>query len=214
MGLDWNPGHKPKPGHEAEFERLFHAITEADEDDSEPLVERFQEISVTAFDTLGAPCVGRDREADDWAREKYREVDPPITEAEWMENMRGFRVLDLVPPCDGLPIYTNGSPGGYVEIYAFRGKFLELCTDVIGDELLEQGFVSKLPAELTEYGRTLLAKAEAYAAEHGVDLAAVMAAERPPDDTDSPEFKLHVVVSAARWCLFWAERGHFLDAYW
>ena len=35
-----------------------------------------------------------------------------------------------------------------------------------------------------------------------------------PEDPDSTEVHLHVVMSAGRRCIFRAERGHFLEAYW
>lgn len=34
-----------------------------------------------------------------------------------------------------------------------------------------------------------------------------------PDDPDSIEFHIDVVAAAGRWCRFWGERGHWLDAY-
>lgn len=213
MGLDWNPGNKPKPGHEQEFVRLFHAFDDIDsESEREALEERFREISITAFETLGAPRVGHDAAADDWIREKYEEVKPDITIEEWMEEFTNFWVLPLVPDCDGLPRYTNGSPGGHVEQYAFRGKFLDDCGHIIGDELLESAYVSKLPDELIQYGKALIGRAEAFAAEAGINLAELE--EVMPEDPESDDFRLHVVLSAGRWCVFWAERGHFLDSYW
>jgi hypothetical protein len=52
-----------------------------------------------------------------------------------------------VPPCDGLPRYTNGSPGGYVERYSFRAQFLQDCEEELGDDLLATAYESKLPDE-------------------------------------------------------------------
>ena len=66
--------------------------------------------------------------------------------------------------------------------------------------------------ELSPYGKALIARAGSYTGEKGIDLAALDKA--PPEDPDSDEFHLHVVMSAGRWCLFWAERGHFLESYW
>ena len=213
MGLDWNPGNRPKPGHEEEFVRLYYAIDDTKSDiEREALLERFQEISITAFETLGAPRVGHDAAADDWIREKFEQNKPDIALEEWMEQFKDFWVLPLVPRCDGLPWYTNGSPGGYVEQYAFRGKFLDDCEHIIGDELLQSGYVSKLPDELLQYGKALIERAEAFAAEKVINLAELD--QTMPKDPDSDEFRLHVVVSAGRWCIFWAERGHFLDSYW
>src|SRR5262245_31792531 len=122
MGLDWLPGNRAKPGFEAEFVDLFHRINAPGSAGAgDGLLERFHEISITAFDTLGAPRVGHDPEADEWARQRYRVLtDAEESEAEFLARLEGFAVLPLVPPCDGLPAYSNGSPGGYVEAFTFR----------------------------------------------------------------------------------------------
>jgi len=114
-----------------------------------------------------------------------------------------------VPVNDGLPRYTNGSPGGYVEAYSFRGQFLRDCEGIIGPELLESAYVSKTASETTAYGRELLNRASVRAHELGIDLTAVHSAEDP----ESVEFHLDVVQSAGRWCVFWGDRGHWLEAY-
>lgn len=123
--------------------------------------------------------------------------------------MHGFYVLDLVSACDGLPRYSNGNPGGYVERYAFRGQYLKDCTDIIGKELLESAYISKLPAETMAYGDDLLQSALRIASMQKIDLNGL----GYPEDEDSIEFHLDVVLSAAKWCKYWAERGHWLEAY-
>jgi hypothetical protein len=206
MGLDWNPGPKPKPGHEAEYEQLFVKLTSSN---NEQLLERFHSISTTAFETLSTPVVGRDASANAWAEEVYREQCPEGTLDDWLRRLDGFNVLDLVPACDGIPMYSNGSPGGYVEAYAFRAQFLVDCEHIIGAELLEQAYESKLPDAFLNFGRQLQQCANAYAEQNGIDLQSL-----DTDDVDGIEFQLDVVTAAARWCVFWAERGHILDAYY
>jgi hypothetical protein len=134
-------------------------------------------------------------------------------------------VLPLVPPCDGLPPYSNGSPGGYVEQFSFRAQFLRDCADDIGEELLSSAYESKLPGDLLDYGRELLARAEDLARRHGLDplnlvtpdelpsLEDLMAGKLPPPTPWSVEHRVDVAHSAGRWCVFWGERGHILDAY-
>lgn len=213
MGLDWNPGPKPKPGCEAEYLDLYRILDETrDEAERERLIERFTEISITAFETLKTPRVGHDNAATTWIRERYDEQDRGMSPEEWVNRFEGFYVLPLVPECDGLPLYTNGYPGGYVEAYAFRAQFLRDCEDIIGEDLLNEGFESKLPDELVRYGNALIGKAEAHAAANGIDIGKLD--REPPEDPDSDDFRVHVVMSAGRWCLFWAGQGHFLEAYW
>ena len=211
MGLDWNPGDKPKPGHEAEFERLWRKLQSRHCWWRDAKVRQFKAISVAAWETLAAPRVGFDAAATQWAVERYpNRKDKNLTEEQFVSGMSGFRVLDLVPPCDGLPRYSNGSPGGYVEAYSFRGQFLSDCTEIIGDALLESAFVSKLPPDTISYGRELLRRATDFADRWGFNLEAVHTVEDP----DNPEFRVDVVQSAGRWCIFWGERNHWLEAYW
>jgi len=210
MGLDWNPGPKAKPGCETEFEQLWRKLHSKWCWGRSAKVRRFGEITLTAFDTLNTPTVGTDAAANEWAREQFdKRVNKSLTEEQFLSSMNGFRVLALVPPCDGLPRYTNGSPGGYVEAYAFRGKFLEDCTGIIGAELLNSAWNSKLPPNTVTFGRDLLQRASAFATAHNIDLATVHVAEDP----DTNEFHLDAVQSAGRWCVFWGERGHWLEAY-
>lgn len=226
MGLDWNPGNRAKPGFEAEFADLFRKIAAAGPGEPrDALVERYREISITAFETLGAPVVGRDPAADEWARQWRLDMGIDESEERFLAELEGFAVLPLVPACDGLPPYSNGSPGGYVEQYSFRAQFLLDCADDIGEELLASAYESKLPEDLLSYGRELLAKAEDLAGRHGLDplnlvipdkiptLEEFEAGERQPT-TWSVEHRVDVAHSAGRWCVFWAERGHILDAYW
>ncbi len=210
MGLDWNPGPKAKEGFEREFLELWRKLHSKSCFWRQKKVARFKEITSEAFSTIAAPRVGRDRNADDWVRAQYpKRVDKTLSEDTWLERFQGFYVVDLVPPCDGITRYTNGSAGGYVERFSFRGQFLKDCTDILGSEILESAWVSKLPADTKTYGDQLTDCARNYARREGIDLAGVVS----PEDPDSKEFHLDVVLAAGRWCRFWAERGHWLEAY-
>ena len=149
MGLDWNPGPKAKPGYKLEFEDLWRKLHARSCFLRGRKVKRFGEITITAFDTLATPRVGFDDAATEWAMKVFPDrKDKSLTEQVFLERMRGFYVLDLVPPCDGLPSYTNGHAGGYVERYSFRAQFLTLdCTDVVGQELIDGAYESKLPQD-------------------------------------------------------------------
>jgi len=212
MGLDWNPGPKPKAGFENEFRELWTKLQAKTCFFRERKIRRFREITTTAFDTLDTPRVGIDATATNWARHEAfpRRADKSLTEEVFLSQMQGFYVLELVPACDGLPRYTNGQAGGYVEKYAFRGAFLKDCEEIIGNDLLESGYVSKLPQETTAYGESLNAAASRFATARNIDPTRLHLAEDP----ESIEFRLDVVFSASRWCRFWAERGHWLEAYW
>jgi hypothetical protein len=225
MGLDWNPGNRAKPGFEVEFaDMVRRLIADPNGASSAALLARYRDISITAFETLGAPVVGRDPEADAWARQWRIDLQTEESEEEFLTSMAGFAVLDLVPASDGLPRYSNGSPGGYVEAYSFRAQFLKDSAEELGD-LLGEAYESKLPDEFLEYGRRLLATAENLAHRHGLDPLTLtvpdeiptfdeFAAGKRAPDTVSVEHRIDVIHSAGRWCVFWAERGHILDAYY
>jgi hypothetical protein len=212
MGLDWNPGPKSRLGSESEFEALWKNLHAKSCWFRGKKVRRFKEITIQAFETLNVPRVGFESVATDWARNTAfpNRNDQSLTEKAFVDAMTGFYVLDLVPPCDGIPRYTNGHAGGYIERYSFRAQFLKDCASIIGKDLLESSFVSKLPRDTLVFGEKLLNAASAFASERKMDPSKVHLAEDP----DSPEFHLDVVFSAGRWCCFWAKKGHWLDAYW
>jgi hypothetical protein len=210
MGYDWNPGPKAKIGFEEEFKNLWMKLHHKSCFFRERKIKRFKEITIEAFETLSVPRVGHDPKANEWVLKQYpNRKDPSISETQWVEQFYGFYVVELVDPCDGLPRYSNGSAGGYVELYSFRGQFLNDCADIIGDELLEAAWNSKLPEETKEYGDHLIQSAMAYAKRENINTSLTANV----DDPDSKEFHYDVVIAAGNWCRFWAERGHWLEAY-
>lgn len=216
MGLDWNPANKPVPGREQEYEVLRAALeaaaadTDDDPDEESEASRLFFAATISAFDTLNAPTVGIDQNANDWARERYEEGEKNEPYESWFERVRGLRLVHLVPDCPGVPRYSNGSPAGYVEPFSFRAQFLTLCEDIIGSEVLEQCFESKTPAELVEFGAFLKSAGLEYAARAGVAIPPVSA----EFDEDAPEWRADILIAAGEWCIFWGERGHPLDPYW
>ncbi len=209
MGLDWLPGNKPKPGFEREFEQVFRRANELDGGaERDALLARFMEISLPAYESLGAPQVGRSEAADRWAKELYVENQPDMTEEQFLQELQDYYVLDLVPDCDGLPRYSN-APFGYVEAYSFRAEFLTDCIEIIGERLLESAYRNMTATELRDYAQNLIESAESYARRQGLDINGLNA-----EDPESDEARLDVVVAAARWCQFWAERGHLLNVDW
>lgn len=225
MGLDWLAGNKAKPGHEARFRELLEIIVAGKTKLDEAQKAEFQEIGVPSFTTLGAPRVGIDEAATAWFLARLREqkpkpgllrglftkpsADPTPEELAAIEQTRGYHVLALAPRCDGLPIYTNAELYSGLELTSFRGAFLSDCEELLGKELVESAWDPKLPEALVAYGRALLERADAWAAAH--DCEWVRDQVNPPDDLKSPAGVAHIVFAAGRWCLYWGERGHWLD---
>lgn len=212
MGLDWNPGPRAKSGCEQEFQKLWHKLAAKSCFFRNRKQKRFDEITESAFQTLATPQVGWDERANKWAEEAAfpNRQNKSLTKEAFLNGMKGFYVLDLVPPCDGIPRYTNGHAGGYVERFSFRAQWLQDSVDIIGEKMFEEAYNSKLPADTVAYGEQLLSLASEYA-----EARRLIIAERKPDaDPDSLEFKFDVVLSAGRWCRFWGAKGHWLEAYW
>jgi hypothetical protein len=212
MGLDWNPGPRAKAGCEPEFEKLWRKLTAGACFFKNSKKKRFEEITEPAFQTLNTPRVGRDASADDWAKNTAfpLRADKSLTKEVFMKGMQGFFVLELVPPCDGIPRYTNGHAGGYVECYSFRADWLKECVEIIGKGLFEAAYFSKLPADTVTYGDKLVSAATEFAVAQNIEIVAPNLDAEP----ESTEFKLDIVISAGRWCRFWGAKGHWLEAYW
>jgi hypothetical protein len=214
MGLDWNPLPKPKPGREAEFEEVFAELeraTAARREDKATL-DKFRALSDQPFALMGAPRVGFDDAANAWLRERMTEIGRLDELDKAMEAMHGYCVLALLPPCDGFPRYSNHPFSNELERYAFRASFLKDVEDVLGPELSERAYKNMLANDLLVYGEQLLAKATAFAAERGVSHVADV--DDLSYDEDSDESRAHLIFAAAKWCLFWARRGHGLSAWY
>lgn len=210
MGLDWNPANKPAPGHEDEFWKLFEALATEGAEITDAQSARYDEISISAFQTLRAPRVGIDAIATEWATEMHARQKEKTPLEPWLAKLHGLHVVTLADPCDGLSRYTNGQITGYVEPFSFRAEFLKDTLQIIGKPMIESAYVDKTPQELAAYGRVLLESATEFAQEKGIPLDAI----DEPENPQSIEFRLDVVRAAAKWCLFWSHHGHPLEAYW
>lgn len=213
MGLDWNPMARPKPGYEADVEQILALDLESLQEAARvAAVERFQEITEAPYETLGAPRVGHDSQANAWLLSRLKEQGRELEYDDVLKEMHGYYVLDLLPDSPGLPVYTSAGYDG-VARYTFRAKFLDDVHEIIGEELYHRAWLRMNARELLDYGSALLTVARAYAREHR--LTDLEQRRAPPDaDENTPESNAHILFSAARWCTWWAERGHGLEPYW
>jgi hypothetical protein len=215
VGLDWNPIGKARPGFESEFEELFLQIGQLRRGDpaEETVQKRFWEISISPYETLAAPQVGFDPKADEWARQQFpSRSDKSLTLEKFLAGMREYYVLDLVPVNDGLPVYTNAYIASYCDKFSFRAQFLKDLEGMLGSELLDEAFVHHNAQELADYGQRLRDCATEFAKQNGV--REILDQRESPGLQNGPKSQAHIVSSAARWCLFWSERGHGMEADW
>ncbi len=222
MGLDWKPMNRPHSGYEGEYRRLFKLLTGEEKQSlsfidklkgkkelsRDELLDQFLSISSTAYKTLNAPQVGSDPKATKWAESQFENrEDKSLTLDEFMQQMQGYYVLDLVPESDGMPVYI----AMHDEAHVFRAQFLNDCEKILGPELFGMAYESKLAEETLDYSNKLMALAEQYAKEHN---CSELKHERKPPETeeDAPESKAHILFSAAKWLKFWSSQGHGMEA--
>jgi len=213
MGLDLVVEGCAKPGHEKEWLQLLRRSF-ADEELSSAESSRFQDISIPGHERIGAPRVGHDSAANEWILEA-RKPTSPEERAAVLKEFEGYYVVRLVK-CDGVPKYSNGGAYDGVDETSFRGSFLNDCEDVLGKELLENAWGHKFPEEAVDYGKELLAAADA--AERGNrpvkrDSLLSRLGLRKKREPVLLADQLDIVRAAGRWYVFWGERGHAIRAW-
>src|SRR5207249_3822615 len=109
MGLDMRPMGKPKPGFEKRFVEILEMVTQDKIPQptfldklrgkklpkKEELLHEWLANQIQTYETIKAPRVGRDKEADDWIRRKYDELEqkPPLEE--FLKKYDGYYVIEL-----------------------------------------------------------------------------------------------------------------------
>jgi hypothetical protein len=222
MGLDMRPMGKPKPGFERRFEEIFEMLSK----DKIPKPSLFDKLKgkklptkdellqewfdgqIQTHDTIKAPRVGKDREADDWIKDKYNELEQKPPFEDFLREYKDFYVIELAKEKDGVPVYI-ASTGQDENV--FRGQFLADCVDLIGENLVNEAWETKLASDTLDYGIRLMAIGDKIAKEKNLEY--LKSQRLPPDaDEDSVESKLHIVFSLAKWLIFYGKNGHGYEA--
>jgi len=210
MGLDWIPTDIAKPSFEAERLTLRKRIAWNLPFFTIRWKKRYDEIVIPAYACVGAPRVGFDTAADDWARARYAEkATKDCSEHEFLQRMHGYYVLQLVKS-PGVPQFTHGGLYNGVDNTSYRGQFVIACKDLITDDLAKRGYGSFTAAEAIAYGRQLFERARGVAGQHGLDVTTATAA--PDDDpVDSIAGQIEIFRTAAEWFQFWGLKGHSIE---
>ncbi len=223
MGLDMIQLGKPKPGFEKRFDRLYRIIQGKEKQEisffeklkgkkiksKDELLEEWFSIQIQPYETIKAPKVGRDKEADEWIKNEYEKLEDKPPFDEFLTEYNGYYVIELAKEKDGVPVYFSLGEDKNV----FRGKFLENCVDLIGEDLVNEAWETKLGADTLDYGNRLMEMATKIATENNLEY---LKNQRIPPDTDiaSLESKLHIVFSLAKWLIFYGKNGHGYEAYY
>jgi hypothetical protein len=187
MALDWIAGHRAQPGHEAEFQEIVAALF-ADRLGSADRAA----ASAPARNRLLRLFFGRAptvRPASQALRQRYDEI--------------GIKASETL---GGLRIGPEAGDGCAEQPLSFCAEGLTATTMIIGDHLLRACYEVKFAPDLAAFGRAFLVRAGAFAKAKGFSVP-----EMTPTDPASPEGQLQNVRAAGQWCLFWGERGHFLE---
>ena len=211
MGLDMRPLSKPKAGKEQRFYELYSLIPSENlsPDQREQLLEEWFALGIPSYETIKAPQVGRDAQADAWLREQYDADDnpdkPPFDEV--YQDYQGNYVIELAPEQDSVPVYRAFGQDENV----FRGQFLADCQELIGEDLLNEAWSNHLAEESVDYAHRLIAAVTPAAQQHGLEYLKDQY-EPPEAEPESLESQLHIVYSLARWLIFYGSRGHGYEA--
>jgi hypothetical protein len=218
MGLDLVPMGRPKRGFERRFREIwnilesqtipnlsfFQKILGKEKPTEESLLKELEENSILSYETIQAPQVGRDKEANEWAKKVYEQGEKEVSFEEFFENIKGYRVIQLAKEQDGVPVYISPTQDENV----FRGEFLKDCVDIIGEEILEEAWGNKFADEALDYGNRIMSIADKVAKENNLEHLKDL--KLPPENVDeeSMEFKLHILYSLAKWLIFYGKNGH------
>lgn len=221
MGLDMRPMGKPKPGFEKRFVDTFEVLTKntipqpsfldklkgKKYPTKDELLQEWFANQIQIYETIKAPRVGQDKEADEWITNKYNEIEqkPPLEQ--FLKEHEGYFVIELAKEQDEVPVYIAMGQDENV----FRGQFLQDCSDIIGEDLVNEAWETKLANETLDYGNRLMTVADKIAKERNLEYLKTQ--RLPPDsDEDSIESKLHIVFSLAKWLIFYGKNGHGYEA--
>jgi len=221
MGLDMRPMGKPKAEFEKRFKQIMKIIQGEEKQEvsffdklkgkkiktKDELLEEWFANQIQSYETIKAPQVGKDEEANNWIKKKYEETDKKNTLNDFVNEHNGFFVIELAKEKDGVPVYISMGQDENV----FRGQFLQDCEDLIGEELVSEAWNTKLGVETLDYGNRLMKIATTIATEKKLEY---LREQRVPPETDetSLESKLHIVFSLAKWLIFYGENGHGYEA--
>jgi hypothetical protein len=221
MGLDLEPLGRAKPGHEKEWSQLTNRIYEDDELSPSEIDQRNQ-ITIQPYEDIGAPRVGTDEEANQWAIKLARSNGHPGSDAEIVEDLKGHHAATLmVGRCDGVVEFSNGHAADYVDATSFRGQLLEVCGDLLDEGTIAQAWQQVFrPEEAIAYGERLLMQLKAGrppaplpAEKKKVGFLGKLFPPRPAPQKLPIEDQRAIVEAAGKWFIYWGRKGHPIWAY-
>jgi hypothetical protein len=171
------------------------------------LLQEWFANQIQSYETIKAPRVGQDTEADEWIKAKYNELEQEQSLEDFLKEHEGFYVIELAKEKDGVPVYIAMGQDENV----FRGQFLQDCVDILGEDLVAEAWNTKMANEAMDYGNRLMNKADKLAKDNNLEY--LKSQRIPPQSGEkSMESKLHIVFSLAKWLIFYGKNGHGYEA--
>lgn len=215
------PMGKPKPGFENRFIEIFEMLSNDNFPNQtfldkligkkcltkEEILDEWFANQIQTYETIKAPRVGSDKEADEWIKSKYDELEQKPSLDSFLKEYEGYYVIELAKEQEGVPVYIACGQDENV----FRGEFIKDCQDLIGEELVNEAWITKLPDETLDYGNRLMIIADKIAEENKLEY---LKTQRIPPyaNEDAIESKLHILFSLAKWLIFYGKNGHGYEA--
>ena len=209
MGLEWEPLATPKRGYEDEFVDILKKLVAATGTRRVQLMEWLANASIPVWGTIGAPRVGYDEAANEWLRARVEKSNRLPELEEIAREMRGESVLELLPPCDGFPVYSNHKVDESLDRYSFHADLLSNVKDALGPKLVEKAHTMMVAADHEIFATELHEVATKFAEEHGLP-PHVATIREPVFPEGTKERNGHVLFAAAKWCTYWSLRGYGL----
>jgi len=207
-----------------------------EEDESKEILAELEVLTVkkddcliSPMETLGAPRVGYDAPATEYATKEWTEAqeqfkkmhpqqraywDRPLEE--YLKDIHGYYVPQLVKS-NGLGRVTGIADVGSE---SFRGKVLSWAEHIIGEEMVNEAYSDHEADALVDYAERLRDRAAAYAEEK--DLKWVVTARQDLSDEEfntklgdnEDLWNLLYCFDAADWAEFWGSNGHSMHAWY
>jgi len=223
MGLDLRPMGKPKTGYEKRFHQIINIIEGKEKQElsffdkikgkkiktKDELLKEWNNIQISPLETIKAPKVGRDFDANAWLMKAYFKSDKSLSVDEFKKKHNGYYVISYAPEVDGVPVYNSPIE----DENSFRGQFLKECVDLIGEELVNEAWGTKFSGKETlDYGVRLMNVADSIAEKEKLEYLKEQR-DAPDSSPETIESKLHIVYSLAKWMTFYGKNGHGFEAY-
>ena len=209
VGLDWEPLATPKRGYERQFVELFRKLALAHPSRRPQLQAWFADVAEPPFARLGAPRIGHDEATEAWLHARVARSNRLAELDQIRADLHGYHVLELLPPCDGFPVYSRCKEDDDLERYAFNAALVVEHAEVLGPALVARAGESMLVDAHADFAARLTDVANRYWLDHGLP-EHVATIREPVFAEGTPERVGHVLYAAAKWCTYWSERGHGL----